>query len=57
MKKIQVLRTPKPRNPIVRALVLRLSALGAGRHMQARHPSRQAHQRDLAQRVRESGEW
>ncbi len=57
MKKIQVLRTPKPRNPIVRALVQRLSALGAGRHAQARHPSRQARQRDLAQRVRESGEW
>lgn len=52
---LKVPRSPKPRNPVVRALVLR--TLGAGRHTPARHPNRQADQRDLAQRVRESGEW
>ncbi len=54
-KLIKVPRSPKPRNPVVRALGLR--RLGAGRHTPARHPSRQAEQHDLAQRVRESGEW
>lgn len=54
-KMLKVLRTPKPRNPVARALTLR--ALGAGRHAPARHPNRQRDNRDLAQRVRESGEW
>lgn len=57
MAQSKVLRAPKPRNRIVRLLTQRLLGVGAGRHQSGRHPSRQQENRDLAQRVRESGEW
>ena len=47
----------KPRNGVVRALLGRLST-GAGRHKTAAAKRRHNHDHlDLAQRVRESGEW
>ena len=57
MAKTLVLRTPKPRNPVLHALLSRALSVGVGRHKRTRNLSRQAEQRDLAQRVRESGEW
>lgn len=47
----------KPRNAVVRALVQKL-CMGAGRH-KAKHQKRakSAADFDLAQRVREVGEW
>lgn len=53
----KVQRAPKLRNPVVRALASRVLAIGTGRHQSSRRSSRQAQARDLAQRVRESGEW
>ncbi|MBS0468193.1 MAG: hypothetical protein JSS31_08410 [Proteobacteria bacterium] len=57
MAQPKVQRAPKPRNPVVRAIASRVLSVGAGRHQSSRHSSRQAQALDLAQRVRESGEW
>jgi len=50
-------RVPRPRNPVVLALVRRIAGLAGGRHRNARKATRQQAELDLAQRVRESGEW
>ena len=50
-------RAPRPRNPVVRAIIQRINTLGAGRHRTSRKRARQHDENDLAQRVRESGEW
>ncbi len=48
----------KPRNSIVRALLRRIMAVGVGRHIHARDKRKANHDdADLAQRVRECGEW
>jgi hypothetical protein len=47
----------KPRNSVVRSLVQKL-CMGAGRHKAAHHKrSKTTEDKDLAQRVREVGEW
>lgn len=48
---------PRPRNPVVRAIIERLITLGSGRHRTSSKRARQHDDKDLAQRVRESGEW
>ncbi len=48
---------PRPRNAVVRAIIERFITLGAGRHRTSRKRDRQRDDKDLAQRVRESGEW
>jgi hypothetical protein len=53
----QVQRAPAVRNPIIAALVRRVAGIGAGRHRDRRVPHRRQAEVDLAQRVRESGEW
>lgn len=56
-KKSSFLPASKPRNKIVRALVERFR-IGAGRHTPARDKrSQNIDSTDLAQRVREVGEW
>ena len=52
-----VLPAQKPRNGVVRALIGKIN-FGAGRH-KARHDKRKqaTDEIDLAQRVREVGEW
>ncbi len=52
-----ILPVPKPRNGVVRALIGKLN-LGAGRH-KAKDAKRKpaTDDTDLAQRVREVGEW
>ncbi len=47
----------RPRNSLVRAIVRRLINASTRRHHDARRPGRQQADVDLAQRVRESGEW
>ncbi len=48
----------KPRNGVLRALLSRITAVGAGRHIRARDKRKENHDdADLAQRVRECGEW
>ena len=47
----------KPRNSVVRALIAKIRA-GSGRHLPARQKRQQAiDDNDLAQRVRDIGEW
>lgn len=47
----------KPRNSVVRALVQKL-CIGAGRHQNSHHKrTKTTETKDLAQRVREVGEW
>lgn len=50
-------RAPRPRNSVVLAIVRRVANAASRRHRDARRPSRQEAGMDLAQRVRESGEW
>jgi hypothetical protein len=50
-------RAPRPRNSVVLAIVRRVTRVATRRHRDERRPSRQEAQVDLAQRVRESGEW
>jgi len=48
----------KPRNGVVRALIRKIIGAAAGRHVHARNKRRSNHDdADLAQRVRECGEW
>lgn len=57
MRKTDVPRVPKPRNPVVFSLLKRLSSGAGGRHHNPQRPSRQQREKDLDQRVREIGEW
>ena len=57
MRKIITLRVPRPRNPVVQALVRGIEGLAAGRHRDARKHPRRSNAKDLDQRVREIGEW
>jgi hypothetical protein len=57
MRKTITLRVPRPRNPIVQALVRGIAGLAAGRHRDARKSHRRSNAKDLDQRVREIGEW
>lgn len=50
-------RVPRPRNPIIRALIRRAVGLAVGRHRPARQRSRQRAGKDLDELVREIGEW
>lgn len=50
-------RTLRPRNSIVLAIVHRVASMAGRRHRDQRIPTRRAAEMDLAQRVRESGEW
>jgi hypothetical protein len=50
-------RALQPRNSVVLAIVRRMSTAATRRHRNARHATRHEAQLDLAQRVRESGEW
>lgn len=50
-------RAPRPRNSVVLAIVRRVANTASRRHRDARRPSRHEANVDLAQRVRESGEW
>ena len=52
------LPAPKPRNSIVQALIRKVAVSGAGRHVRAQNKRKSNHDdTDLAQRVRECGEW
>ena len=57
MRKQSTLRVPRPRNPVVQALVRGIAGLAAGRHRDARQNQRRSDAKDLDQRVREIGEW
>jgi hypothetical protein len=57
MRKQSTLRVPRPRNPIVQALVRRIAGFAVGRHRDARQGARRSEAKDLDQRVREIGEW
>lgn len=48
---------PKPRNAVVKAIVLGLILTRTRRHADKRRPNRAVDNADLAQRVRRSGEW
>ena len=50
-------RAPRPRNSVVLASVRRVANVATRRHRDARRENRQEAELDLAQRVRESGEW
>ena len=50
-------RALRPRNSVVLAIVRRVANSASRRHRDARQVSRQQAEVDLAQRVRESGEW
>jgi len=50
-------RAARPRNSVVLAIVRRVAHAATRRHRDARRSSRQEAELDLAQRVRESGEW
>jgi hypothetical protein len=50
-------RAPRPRNSVVLAIVRRVANAATRRHRDARRASRHEAELDLAQRVRESGEW
>ncbi|MBS0343084.1 MAG: hypothetical protein JSS56_21450 [Proteobacteria bacterium] len=47
----------QPRNSVVLAIVRRLTSTATRRHRDRRRLTRQEAVADLAQRVRESGEW
>ena len=48
----------KPRNALVRALIRKVVGRGAGQHVRACDKRKSNHDdTDLAQRVRECGEW
>lgn len=48
----------KPRNSVLLALIRKVAGAGAGRHMHARNKRRaNRDDNDLAQRVRDCGEW
>ena len=52
------LPAPKVRNGVVRALIKKIVGVGAGRHVNACNKRRSNHDdADLAQRVRDCGEW
>jgi hypothetical protein len=55
--RIVAVRAPRPRNGVVLAIVRRVANAASRRHRDARRLSRQEAEIDLAQRVRESGEW
>lgn len=46
---------PKPRNPVIEALTRGFGRRGAGVHADGH--ARQRQERDLADRIREVGEW
>ena len=50
-------RTVRPTNSVVLAIVHRVANMAGRRHRDARTPTRHAAEVDLAQRVRDSGEW
>jgi hypothetical protein len=50
-------RASRPRNIVVLAIVRRVANAATRRHRDARRTSRREAELDLAQRVRESGEW
>jgi hypothetical protein len=50
-------RAFRPRNPVVLALVRRMARATARPHRDKRRATRHEAEIDLAQRVRESGEW
>jgi hypothetical protein len=50
-------RASRPRNSVVLAIVRRVANATSRRHRDARRPSRHDADIDLAQRVRQSGEW
>jgi hypothetical protein len=50
-------RVQRPRNNVVLAIVQRLATVRGRRHRDEGKPTRQHAELDLAQRVRESGEW
>ncbi|MGE0329866.1 MAG: hypothetical protein AB7P37_04170 [Ramlibacter sp.] len=50
-------RVPRPRNPVIRALIRRVAGLAVGRHRPARARSRKHAGKDLDELVREMGEW
>jgi hypothetical protein len=50
-------RAPRPRNSVVLAIVRRLTSTTTRRHRDKRRATRREAETDLAQRVRESGEW
>jgi hypothetical protein len=50
-------RAPRPRNSVVLAIVRRVANAATRRHRDARRASRHEAELDLAQRVREIGEW
>ncbi|UUZ66576.1 hypothetical protein LP417_34085 (plasmid) [Polaromonas sp. P1-6] len=58
MRKASIaLPASKPRNGVVRALISKLGG-GAGRHMRDHHKRQKTtDNKDLAQRVRDVGEW
>lgn len=56
-KTLLAIPVAKPRKSIVRSLVQKL-CMGAGRHQTSHHKrSKSTDDKDLAQRVREVGEW
>jgi hypothetical protein len=57
MRSRDIRRTLRPRNSVVLAIVRRVATMAGRRHRSARKPTRQELELDLAQRVRESGEW
>jgi hypothetical protein len=50
-------RAPQPRNSVVLAIVRRAANTATRQHRNARRATRHQAKLDLAQRVRESGEW
>lgn len=50
-------RALRPRNSVVLAIVRRVANVATRRHRDARRASHHEAELDLAQRVRESGEW
>lgn len=50
-------RAPRPRNPVIRALIRRVAGLATGRHRPARALWRKHAGKDLDELVREIGEW
>jgi hypothetical protein len=55
--RVNSVRAPRPRNSVVLAIVRRVANAATRRHRDARRASRQEADLDVAQRVRESGEW
>lgn len=50
-------RTPKPRNPVVQAVVQGFGTMTGKRHRDAERARERFERLDLDQRVREIGEW